>query len=80
MLLFACLCMSSHGCSCLCTQKYMMDRIHQSILAVPPAGADAGSSGGGDRGTGRRRENEAKQEAVAGERAKDHNISRQLDR
>jgi len=57
-----------------------MDRIHQSILAVPPAGADAGSSGGGDRGTGRRRENEAKQEAVAGERAKDHNISRQLDR
>jgi hypothetical protein len=58
----------------------MMDRIHQSILAVPPAGADAGGSGGGDSGTGRRRENEVKQEAVAGERARDHNISRQLDR
>ena len=58
----------------------MMDRIHQSILAVPPAGADAGSSGGGDGGIGRRRENEAQQEAVAGERARDHNISTQLDR
>jgi hypothetical protein len=57
-----------------------MDRIHQSLLAVPPAGAGAGSSGGGDGGIGRRRENEAQQEAVAGERARDHNISTQLDR
>ncbi len=64
----------------MCMQKYMMDRIHQSIFAVPPAGADADGSGGGDSGTGKRRENEVKQEAVAGERGRDRDISRQLDR
>jgi hypothetical protein len=42
-----------------------MDRIHQSILAVLPAGADAGGSGGRDCGTGRRRENEVKQEQLS---------------